>query len=86
MDCEPSNGLIARSLQQILENAHLCGELNLTKMKLKEFPNVNKNKYDLCDTTIAGIIIISKYNFSICININLFVFTRSFGKLFYKFS
>lgn len=56
MDCESSNGLRTRSLHQILEDAHLCGELKLTNLKLKGFPVVNK--YDLCDTTIAGIIIL----------------------------
>lgn len=50
-----NNGLMTRSLEKLLEDAHLCGELKLGGRKLKEFPITNK--YDLSDTTIAG-----KYN------------------------
>lgn len=59
MDCgstlysHRNNGLMTKSLEKLLEDAHLCGELKLGGRKLKEFP-VTK-KYDLSDTTIAGI-------------------------------
>lgn len=59
MDCgstlysHRNNGLMTRSLEKLLEDAHLCGELKLGGRKLKEFPVTNK--YDLSDTTIAGI-------------------------------
>lgn len=59
MDCgstlysHRNNGLMTRSLEKLLEDAHLCGELKLGGRKLKEFPITNK--YDLSDTTIAGI-------------------------------
>lgn len=43
---------MTRSLEKLLEDAHLCGELKLGGRKLKEFPITNK--YDLSDTTIAG--------------------------------
>jgi len=58
MDCASTlyshrnNGLMTRSLEKLLEDAHLCGELKLGGRKLKEFPVTNK--YDLSDTTIAG--------------------------------
>jgi len=57
MDCgssyhskEPN---LTRTLEKLLEDAHLCGELKLSGQKLKEFPKTNK--YNLTDTTIAGI-------------------------------
>ncbi|VVC44168.1 Leucine-rich repeat,Leucine-rich repeat domain, L domain-like,Leucine-rich repeat, typical [Cinara cedri] len=48
-----NNGLMTRSLEKLLEDAHLCGELKLGGRKLKEFPITNK--YDLSDTTIADL-------------------------------
>lgn len=56
MDCGPSSRVNrhnpTRSLEKLLEDAHLCGELKLGAQKLKEFPKTNK--YDLSDTTLAG--------------------------------
>lgn len=58
MDCgstmyaHRNNILMTKSLEKILEDAHLCGELKLGGWKLKEFPVAYK--YDLSDTTIAG--------------------------------
>lgn len=49
---------LTRSLERILEEAHLSGELKLSGRKLKDFPKVNKNsstaKYNLEDTVLAG--------------------------------
>lgn len=42
-----------RSLEKILEEAHLSGELKLSGRKLKDFPRTG-GKYDLTDTIIAG--------------------------------
>jgi hypothetical protein len=44
---------LTRSLERLLEEAHLSGELKLTGRKLKDFPNVGE-KYNLRDTVIAG--------------------------------
>ena len=44
---------LARSLERILEEAHLSGELILTNRKLKDFPKTG-TKYNLNDTVIAG--------------------------------
>lgn len=44
---------LTRSLEKILEEAHLSGELKLSGRKLKEFPRTG-GKYDLSDTVIAG--------------------------------
>lgn len=44
---------LTRSLEKILEEAHLGGELKLSGRKLKEFPRTG-GKYDLSDTVIAG--------------------------------
>lgn len=44
---------LARSLERILEEAHLSGELILTNRKLKDFPKTG-TKYNLSDTVIAG--------------------------------
>ncbi|KAI5742515.1 hypothetical protein M8J77_008082 [Diaphorina citri] len=43
---------LARSLERILEEAHLSGELNLSGRKLKDFPN-SGGKYDLSDSVIV---------------------------------
>lgn len=47
---------LTRSLERILEEAHLSGELKLSGRKLKDFPKVVKTgaQYNLCDTVIAG--------------------------------
>jgi len=48
---------LTRSLERILEEAHLSGELKLSGRKLKDFPKVGKAgaaKYNLQDTVIAG--------------------------------
>ncbi|XP_067007214.2 leucine-rich repeat and calponin homology domain-containing protein isoform X2 [Anabrus simplex] len=45
---------LTRSLERILEEAHLSGELKLTGRKLKDFPN-SRGKYDLSDTVIADL-------------------------------
>lgn len=44
---------LARSLERILEEAHLSGELILTNRKLKDFPKTG-TKFNLSDTVIAG--------------------------------
>lgn len=44
---------LTRSLERILEDAHLSGELKLSGRKLKDFPKV-AGKYNLNDTVIAG--------------------------------
>jgi hypothetical protein len=44
---------LTRSLERLLEEAYLSGELKLTGRKLKDFPNVG-DKYNLSDTVIAG--------------------------------
>lgn len=44
---------LTRSLERLLEEAHLSGELKLTGRKLKDFPNTG-GKYNLSDTVIAG--------------------------------
>ncbi|KAF7398485.1 hypothetical protein HZH66_006382 [Vespula vulgaris] len=47
---------LTRSLERILEEAHLSGELKLSGRKLKDFPKVGKPgaaKYNLQDTVIA---------------------------------
>lgn len=43
---------MARSVERILEEAHLSGDLKLNGRKLKEFPSTEK--YDLNDTVFAG--------------------------------
>ncbi|KAL9925097.1 leucine-rich-repeats and calponin homology domain protein isoform 1-T1 [Glossina fuscipes fuscipes] len=45
---------LARSLERILEEAHLSGELILTNRKLKDFPKTG-TKYILTDTVIADL-------------------------------
>lgn len=44
---------LTRSLERILEDAHLSGELKLSNRKLKDFPKAS-SKYNLGDTVIAG--------------------------------
>jgi hypothetical protein len=44
---------LTRSVERLLEEAHLSGELKLTGRKLKDFPNTG-GKYNLSDTVIAG--------------------------------
>ncbi|XP_043283916.1 leucine-rich repeat and calponin homology domain-containing protein isoform X4 [Venturia canescens] len=48
---------LTRSLERILEEAHLSGELKLSGRKLKDFPKVGKtgSKYSLSDTVIADL-------------------------------
>ncbi|KAK2576867.1 hypothetical protein KPH14_005495 [Odynerus spinipes] len=49
---------LTRSLERILEEAHLSGELKLSGRKLKDFPKVGKPgaaKYNLQDTVIADL-------------------------------
>lgn len=43
---------LTRSLERILEDANLSGELKLSGRKLKDFPKTGK--YNLSDTVIAG--------------------------------
>ncbi|PNF42804.1 hypothetical protein B7P43_G13605 [Cryptotermes secundus] len=45
---------LTRSLERLLEEAHLSGELKLTGRKLKDFPNAGE-KYNLSDTVIADL-------------------------------
>uniref|UniRef100_A0A182PVR4 Uncharacterized protein n=1 Tax=Anopheles epiroticus TaxID=199890 RepID=A0A182PVR4_9DIPT len=47
---------LTRSLERILEDAHLSGELKLSGRKLKDFPKA-AGKYNLSDTVIAGEIV-----------------------------
>lgn len=44
---------LTRSLERILEDANLSGELKLSGRKLKDFPKA-AGKYNLNDTVIAG--------------------------------
>lgn len=44
---------LTRSLERILEEAHVSGELKLSGRKLKDFPKA-AGKYNLNDTVIAG--------------------------------
>lgn len=44
---------LTRSLERILEDAHMSGELKLSGRKLKDFPKA-AGKYNLSDTVIAG--------------------------------
>lgn len=43
---------LTRSLERLLEEAHLSGELNLSGRKLRDFPRTG---YDLSDTVYAGV-------------------------------
>ncbi|KAE8740692.1 hypothetical protein FOCC_FOCC013784 [Frankliniella occidentalis] len=43
---------LTRSLERILEDAHVSGELKLSGRKLKDFPKTG-GKYDLSDTVTA---------------------------------
>ena len=43
---------LTKSLERILEDAYLSGELKLSGRKLREFPK--PVKYDLSDTVVAG--------------------------------
>lgn len=43
---------MSRSVERVLEEAHLSGDLKLNGRKLKEFPS--SDKYDLHDTVYAG--------------------------------
>lgn len=43
---------MSRSVERVLEEAHLSGDLKLNGRKLKEFPS--SDKYDLNDTVFAG--------------------------------
>lgn len=43
---------LTKSLERILEDAYLSGELKLSGRKLREFPK--PVKFDLSDTVIAG--------------------------------
>lgn len=43
---------LTKSLERILEDAYLSGELKLSGRKLKEFPK--PVKFDLSDTVVAG--------------------------------
>lgn len=52
LDMNTGNQL-GRSLERILEDAHLSGELKLSGRKLKDFPKA-AGKYNLNDTVIAG--------------------------------
>ncbi|XP_066147896.1 leucine-rich repeat and calponin homology domain-containing protein isoform X1 [Euwallacea fornicatus] len=51
---------LTRSLERILEEANLSGELKLSNRKLKDFPKA-KDKYNLSDTVVADL---SKNRFS----------------------
>jgi hypothetical protein len=44
---------LTRSLERILEDAQISGDLNLSGKKLKEFPKSRK-EYNLSDTVNAG--------------------------------
>ncbi|XP_039280765.1 leucine-rich repeat and calponin homology domain-containing protein isoform X2 [Nilaparvata lugens] len=53
MNCQLQSQL-TRSLERILEEAHLSGELKLSGRKLKDFPRTG-GKYDLTDTVTADL-------------------------------
>lgn len=57
---------LSRSLERILEDAALSGELKLSCRKLKDFPKII-SKYNLSDTVIAGKLssMFLHYNFSV---------------------
>jgi len=67
---------LTKSLERILEEAHLSGELKLSGRKLKDFPKTG-GKYDLSDTVIAG-----KFSFIIIRLYSLSLFTAR-NSLFY---
>lgn len=60
---------LSRSLERILEDAALSGELKLSCRKLKDFPKII-SKYNLSDTVIAGKLtsIIYKFTFLVLSN------------------
>lgn len=47
------NMAVVGSLERILEDAHLSGELKLSGRKLKDIPKA-AGKYNLSDTVFAG--------------------------------
>lgn len=49
--------LLSRSIERILEEANLSGELKLNGRQLKEFPK-NAGIYDLRDTVFAGMFLV----------------------------
>lgn len=53
---------LSRSLERILEDAALSGELKLSCRKLKDFPKII-TKYNLSDTVIAGKFLYLFYSF-----------------------
>lgn len=61
---------LTKSLERILEDAYLSGELKLSGRKLRDFPK--PVKYDLSDTVVAGKS--AFINKSHCISV---LFTRS---------
>lgn len=71
---------LTRSLERILEEAHLSGELKLSGRKLKDFPKVGKNagnaKYSLQDTVLAGQYIIFIFFFFENLYIRIFMYIR----------
>ena len=48
-----SKNPLTKSLEKLLEDAHLSGELVLSGRKLKDFPKLG-SKYQLHDLVIAG--------------------------------
>lgn len=67
---------LTRSLERILEEAHLSGELKLSGRKLKDFPKVGKTgatKYNLQDTVIAG----EFFPSTLCIFISIPIFSEN---------
>lgn len=69
---------LTKSLERILEDAYLSGELKLSGRKLREFPK--PVKYDLSDTVVAGKS--SFINKSCCISMR-FTYNILFWGLFY---
>ncbi|RCN38612.1 hypothetical protein ANCCAN_15459 [Ancylostoma caninum] len=45
---------LARSMEKVLEEAELCGALNLAGRKMKDFPAEVSTKYDLSDLVSLG--------------------------------
>lgn len=71
---------LTKSLERILEDAYLSGELKLSGRKLREFPK--PVKYDLSDTVVAGKLKFINKSCCICMryvfNILFYIYFMSF--------
>lgn len=64
---------LTRSLERILEDANLSGELKLSNRKLKDFPKAS-SKYNLSDTVIAGWFFFSHHTPLMCHVVQLYIY------------